>query len=69
MIHTRLCDLLEIAHPIVLGGMGSATSATLVAAVSTAAAHDAGSSARDSSRQPNHRCISMGRKQQEVNPA
>jgi len=36
MIHTRLCDLLGIRHPIVLGGMGSATSATLVAAVSNA---------------------------------
>jgi NAD(P)H-dependent flavin oxidoreductase YrpB (nitropropane dioxygenase family) len=36
MIHTRLCDLLGIEHPIVLGGMGSATSATLVAAVSNA---------------------------------
>ncbi len=34
MIHTRICDLLGIAHPIVLGGMGSATSAPLVAAVS-----------------------------------
>ena len=36
MIHTRICDLLRIEHPIVLGGMGSATSATLVAAVSNA---------------------------------
>lgn len=34
MIHTRICDLLGIMHPIVLGGMGSATSASLVAAVS-----------------------------------
>lgn len=34
MIHTRICDLLGIAHPIVLGGMGGATSAALVAAVS-----------------------------------
>jgi len=34
MIHTRICDLLGITHPIVLGGMGSATSASLVAAVS-----------------------------------
>ncbi len=34
MIHTRICDLLGITHPIVLGGMGSATSAPLVAAVS-----------------------------------
>jgi NAD(P)H-dependent flavin oxidoreductase YrpB (nitropropane dioxygenase family) len=34
MIHTRICDLLGITHPIVLGGMGTATSAPLVAAVS-----------------------------------
>jgi len=34
MIHTRICDLLDITHPIVLGGMGSATSPALVAAVS-----------------------------------
>src|SRR5688572_32049459 len=34
MIHTRICDLLNITHPIVLGGMGSATSTKLVAAVS-----------------------------------
>jgi NAD(P)H-dependent flavin oxidoreductase YrpB (nitropropane dioxygenase family) len=36
MIHTRICDLLDIQHPIVLGGMGSATSPKLVAAVSNA---------------------------------
>ncbi|HYC48604.1 MAG TPA: nitronate monooxygenase [Burkholderiales bacterium] len=36
MIQTRICDQLEIKHPIVLGGMGSATSAKLVAAVSNA---------------------------------
>ncbi len=36
MIHTRICDLLGIPHPIVLGGMGTATNATLVAAVSNA---------------------------------
>lgn len=36
MIHTRICDLLGIRHPIVLGGMGSATSPKLVAAVSNA---------------------------------
>jgi NAD(P)H-dependent flavin oxidoreductase YrpB (nitropropane dioxygenase family) len=36
MIHTPLCDHLGIAHPIVLGGMGTATSAPLVAAVSNA---------------------------------
>jgi NAD(P)H-dependent flavin oxidoreductase YrpB (nitropropane dioxygenase family) len=36
MIHTRICDLLGIEHPIVLGGMGSATSPKLVSAVSNA---------------------------------
>jgi NAD(P)H-dependent flavin oxidoreductase YrpB (nitropropane dioxygenase family) len=36
MIHTPICDLLRIRHPIVLGGMGSATSPALVAAVSDA---------------------------------
>lgn len=36
MIHTRICDLLGIRHPVVLGGMGTGTSATLVAAVSNA---------------------------------
>jgi NAD(P)H-dependent flavin oxidoreductase YrpB (nitropropane dioxygenase family) len=36
MIHTRICDLLGILHPIVLGGMGTATTAPLVAAVSNA---------------------------------
>lgn len=36
MIHTRICDLLGITHPIILGGMGSATTAPLVAAVSNA---------------------------------
>ena len=36
MIHTRICDLLSIPHPIVLGGMGTATTAPLVAAVSNA---------------------------------
>ena len=36
MIRTPLCDLLHINHPIALGGMGSATSPELVAAVSTA---------------------------------
>jgi NAD(P)H-dependent flavin oxidoreductase YrpB (nitropropane dioxygenase family) len=34
MLHTRLCDSLGIKHPVVLGGMGSSTSAALVAAVS-----------------------------------
>jgi NAD(P)H-dependent flavin oxidoreductase YrpB (nitropropane dioxygenase family) len=36
MIHTAICDLLGITHPVVLGGMGSATTAPLVAAVSNA---------------------------------
>jgi NAD(P)H-dependent flavin oxidoreductase YrpB (nitropropane dioxygenase family) len=36
MIHTPVCDLLQIAHPIVLGGMASGTSVPLVAAVSNA---------------------------------
>lgn len=36
MIHTHLCDLLGMPHPIVLGGMGTATTARLVAAVSNA---------------------------------
>jgi len=38
MIHTRICDLLGIQHPIVLGGLGGATSAPLVAAVSNSGA-------------------------------
>ena len=36
MIHTRVCDLLGIRHPIVLGGMAGHTSVPLVAAVSNA---------------------------------
>lgn len=36
MLHTRICDLLGIEHPIVLGGMGTGTSPQLVAAVSEA---------------------------------
>jgi len=36
MIHTHLCDLLNIEHPIIQAGMGSFTSAELVAAVSNA---------------------------------
>jgi NAD(P)H-dependent flavin oxidoreductase YrpB (nitropropane dioxygenase family) len=36
MIRTPVCDLLGIAHPIALGGMGSATTPELVAAVSQA---------------------------------
>jgi NAD(P)H-dependent flavin oxidoreductase YrpB (nitropropane dioxygenase family) len=35
-LRTPLCDVLGITHPIVLGGMASATSAMLVAAVSNA---------------------------------
>ena len=31
MIHTSICDLLKIKHPIVLGGMRFATPAKLVA--------------------------------------
>src|ERR1044072_9355601 len=36
MIRTPICDLLDIEQPIALGGMGSATSPALVAAVSRA---------------------------------
>ena len=36
MIHTPVCDLLRIRHPVVLGGMSGATSVPLVAAVSNA---------------------------------
>jgi NAD(P)H-dependent flavin oxidoreductase YrpB (nitropropane dioxygenase family) len=36
MLHTRVCDLLNVSHPIVLGGMASGTSVPLVAAVSGA---------------------------------
>jgi NAD(P)H-dependent flavin oxidoreductase YrpB (nitropropane dioxygenase family) len=36
MIRTPICRLLDIEHPIALGGMGSATSPPLVAAVSRA---------------------------------
>jgi len=36
MIHTALCDLLDIPHPIVQGGMAWIADATLVAAVSEA---------------------------------
>jgi NAD(P)H-dependent flavin oxidoreductase YrpB (nitropropane dioxygenase family) len=35
-LRTPVCDLLGIAHPVVLGGMASGTSAELVAAVSNA---------------------------------
>src|SRR5207249_5021373 len=33
MLRTRICELLGIAHPVVLGGMGTGTSPRLVAAV------------------------------------
>ena len=36
MIHTTICELLEIKHPIVQAGMGGFTSAELVAAVTNA---------------------------------
>jgi enoyl-[acyl-carrier protein] reductase II len=37
MLHTRVCDLLNVRHPIALGGMGGGhTNADLVAAVSEA---------------------------------
>jgi NAD(P)H-dependent flavin oxidoreductase YrpB (nitropropane dioxygenase family) len=36
MLHTRICDLLGIRHPIVLGGMGTATNPELAAAVTNA---------------------------------
>ena len=36
MLRTRVCELLNIEHPVVLGGMASATAAALVAAVSNA---------------------------------
>src|SRR5215471_13336237 len=36
MIRTSICKLLDIEHPIALGGMGSATSPELVSAVSRA---------------------------------
>ena len=35
MIRTPVCDLLDIQHPIALGGMGSASSPAMTAAVST----------------------------------
>jgi NAD(P)H-dependent flavin oxidoreductase YrpB (nitropropane dioxygenase family) len=35
-LHTPICDLLGITHPIVLGGMGTGTSPELVSAVSNA---------------------------------
>ena len=38
MIHTPVCDLLGIRHPLVLGGMAGSTSTPLVAAVSNAGA-------------------------------
>ena len=36
MIRTPVCDLLDIEHPIALGGMGSASSPAMTAAVSRA---------------------------------
>ena len=36
MIHTPICDLLDIRVPVVQAGMGSFTSAELVAAVTNA---------------------------------
>ncbi|MGA8321191.1 MAG: nitronate monooxygenase [Xanthobacteraceae bacterium] len=36
MIRTPVCELLDIEHPIALGGMGSATNSALVTAVSRA---------------------------------
>src|SRR5215208_5568870 len=36
MIRTPVCDLLEIEHPIALGGMGSASTPAMTAAVSRA---------------------------------
>ena len=35
-IRTRICDLLEIEHPILLAGMGGASTPELAAAVSNA---------------------------------
>src|SRR4051812_22381905 len=37
-MHTPVCDLLHIEHPIALGGMAGHTSVALVAAVSNAGA-------------------------------
>jgi NAD(P)H-dependent flavin oxidoreductase YrpB (nitropropane dioxygenase family) len=36
MIHTKFCDVMDVEHPIALGGMGSVYSPDLVAAVSNA---------------------------------
>ena len=36
MLRTRVCELLGLEHPIVMGGMGTGTSPQLVAAVSSA---------------------------------
>lgn len=36
MIRTSVCEILDIEHPVILGGMGTGTSAPLVAAVSEA---------------------------------
>jgi NAD(P)H-dependent flavin oxidoreductase YrpB (nitropropane dioxygenase family) len=36
VLRTRVCQLLGIEHPVVMGGMGTGTSPELVAAVSSA---------------------------------
>ena len=36
ILHTKLCDLLDIEYPIILAGMGTIAHAELVAAVSEA---------------------------------
>jgi NAD(P)H-dependent flavin oxidoreductase YrpB (nitropropane dioxygenase family) len=36
MLRTRICELLDIEHPVVLGGMGGGTASELVSAVSAA---------------------------------
>ena len=36
VLHTRLCDILDIEYPIILAGMGGVATAELVAAVSDA---------------------------------
>jgi len=34
-LHTRICDLLGITHPVVLGGMGSLTGSVVAAIIVT----------------------------------
>ena len=36
VLHTRICDILDIEYPVVLAGMGGVATAELVAAVSEA---------------------------------